>query len=144
MLIEKSDKMGKNIEIDSQSINTIGAGTVIKGDIKSSGNFRIDGTLIGSINCKGKIIIGNTGIVEGEIDCQNADFSGEIKANVKVSELMALKASSKLSGDVITNKLAIEPGAKFSGSCNMDGNFTDEPGANKKNEANKPEEKPAK
>ncbi len=143
MLKEKANKMAKNVEIDSQSINTIGAGTVIKGDIKSSGNFRIDGTLIGSINCKGKIIVGNTGIVEGEINCQNADFSGEIKAKVKVSELMALKASSKLAGEVLTNKLSIEPGAKFSGSCNMDGNIPDEPGTNIKDEANKAKKTPA-
>lgn len=136
--------MAKNVEIDSQSINTVGAGTVIKGDIKSSGNFRIDGTLIGSINCKGKIIVGNTGIVEGEIICQNADFSGEIKAKVKVSELMSLKASSKLTGDVVTNKLAIEPGAVFSGSCNMDSNTSIDQVTNKKNEANKAGQEPAK
>ncbi len=136
--------MAKNVEIDSQSINTIGAGTVIKGDIKSSGNFRIDGTLIGSINCKGKIIVGNTGIVEGDINCQNADFSGEINANVKISELLALKASSKLIGDVITNKLSIEPGAKFSGSCNMDNNLINDSGANIKDEANKAKEAAAK
>lgn len=133
--------MAKNVEIDSQSINTIGAGTVIKGDIKSSGNFRIDGTLIGSINCKGKIIVGNTGIVEGEINCQNADFSGDIKANVKVGELMSLKASSKLTGDIITNKLAIEPGAVFSGSCNMDSSNTM---TNKKDEAIQAKQEPAK
>ena len=132
--------MAKNVEIDSQSINTIGAGTVIKGDIKSSGNFRIDGTLIGSINCKGKIIVGNTGIVEGDIICQNADFSGEIKANIKISELLALKASSKLTGEVITNKLSIEPGAKFSGSCNMDNDISSDPGTNKNDEANKAKE----
>ncbi|MCD4679141.1 MAG: polymer-forming cytoskeletal protein [Bacteroidales bacterium] len=136
--------MAKNVEIDSQSINTIGAGTVIKGDIKSSGNFRIDGTLIGSIDCKGKIIVGNTGIVEGEIYCQNADFSGEIRANVKVSELMALKASSKLAGDIITNKLSIEPGAKFSGSCNMDSNLPGDPGTKTKDEANKAKEEAVK
>lgn len=136
--------MAKNVEIDSQSINTIGAGTVIKGDIKSSGNFRIDGTLIGSIDCKGKIIIGNTGVVEGEIFCQNADFSGEIRANVKVSELLALKASSKLTGDIVISKLSIEPGAKFSGSCNMDSKISDEPGITDKNEAIKAEERSAK
>lgn len=101
--------------------NTIVTGTIIKGDVIASGDFRIDGSLIGSINCKGKIVVGETGSIEGEIECQNADLSGTIKAKVKVEQLLSLKASAKFSGEVVTNKISIEPGAKFSGSCNMDG-----------------------
>ena len=104
--------------------NTIVTGTIIKGDVIASGDFRIDGSLIGSINCKGKIVVGETGSIEGEIECQNADLSGTIKAKVKVEQLLSLKASAKFSGDVVTNKISIEPGAKFSGSCNMDGGMT--------------------
>jgi cytoskeletal protein CcmA (bactofilin family) len=101
------------------SINFLGNGTVIKGDIKSNGDFRIDGHLIGSINSKGKVVVGQSGKVEGEIICQNADVSGVIQAKIVVYELLTLKASAKLNGDIFTSKLAIEPGAKFSGSCNM-------------------------
>lgn len=112
--------MAKTNIPESPSINLLGAGTSIKGDIKSNGDFRIDGSLVGSIHSKGKVIIGTTGKVDGEIICQNADISGEVKARVTVAELLSLKATSKISGDVTTNKLAIESGAKFSGSCNMD------------------------
>lgn len=111
--------MAKNIEIESPVINIIGNGTTIKGDINASGDMRIDGTLIGSINSKGKVVIGVTGTVEGEIVCQNADFSGNIKAKVNVAELLAMKASANLVGDITTDKLSIEPGAKFSGTCKM-------------------------
>lgn len=111
--------MAKNIEIESPVINIIGNGTTIKGDINASGDMRIDGTLIGSINSKGKVVIGVTGTVEGEIVCQNADFSGNIKAKVNVTELLAMKASANLVGDITTDKLSIEPGAKFSGTCKM-------------------------
>jgi cytoskeletal protein CcmA (bactofilin family) len=111
--------MAKNFESESPSINLIGAGTIINGDVKSNGDIRIDGTLTGSVNAKGKLVVGSTGNVEGEIICQNADFSGIIKAQVTVSELLSLKATAKLTGDVTTNKLAIEPGALFSGSCTM-------------------------
>lgn len=113
--------MAKNTELESPSINILGPGTVVKGDITSNGDFRIDGTLIGSIQSKGKVVVGTTGTVEGEIICQNADLSGNIKAHVTVSELLTLKASSRLVGDIKVNKLAIEPGAIFSGSCKMDG-----------------------
>ena len=111
--------MAKSFEQESPSINLVGAGTIIKGEVKSNGDIRIDGTLIGSVSSKGKLVVGATGNIEGEIICQNADFSGIIKATVTVSELLSMKATAKLNGDVITNKLAIEPGALFSGSCRM-------------------------
>jgi cytoskeletal protein CcmA (bactofilin family) len=111
--------MAKVNEIDSSSINILGAGTIVKGEISANGDFRIDGTLIGTINAKGKLVVGATGNVEGEIICQNADFSGSIKANVNVLEMLSLKSTSKLIGDISVNKLSIEPGAQFSGSCNM-------------------------
>ena len=100
-------------------VNLIGVGTNISGDITSSGDIRVDGTLEGSINTKGKVVVGSTGVVEGDVVCQNADISGELKAKISVSELLSLKATAKLDGDIVTNKLAIEPGATFSGSCSM-------------------------
>ena len=108
-----------NGQESSPSINFLGNGTIIKGNIKSNGDFRIDGVLNGSINSKGKVVVGPSGRVEGEIVCQNADLSGEIQAKIVVHELLTLKASAILKGDIFTNKLAIEPGAKFTGSCNM-------------------------
>ncbi|MDT8393765.1 MAG: polymer-forming cytoskeletal protein [Bacteroidales bacterium] len=111
--------MAKTINDDKQSINMIGAGTTIKGDIQSNGDFRIDGSLIGSVNSKGKIVIGETGNVEGEVVCKNADISGKLKAQITVSELLTLKATALLTGEITTSKLSIEPGAKFSGTCNM-------------------------
>lgn len=111
--------MAKTTNGDTQSVNMLGAGTTIKGDIQSNGDFRIDGTLIGSINSKGKIVIGQTGQVEGEVHCRNADISGQLKAQIIVAELLTLKATAKISGEITTSKLSIEPGAKFSGTCNM-------------------------
>lgn len=102
------------------TINILGPGAVVKGEIQVNGDFRIDGTLNGTIQCKGKIVVGPTGKIDGEIQCQNADFSGEVTANVKVSELLTLKETARFSGDITTGKLAIEPGAKFSGTCTME------------------------
>lgn len=110
----------KNKEPELPSINLLGTGTVIKGEISVNGDFRIDGTLLGTIDCKGKIVVGTSGVIEGEIVCQNADFSGQVKAQVRVAELITLKETARFSGDITTNKLAIEPGAKFSGTCKMD------------------------
>lgn len=111
--------MAKTITNETPTVNMIGKGTSIKGDVKSDGDFRIDGSLTGSIQSTGKIVVGTTGSIDGEINCQNADISGVVKATIRVKELLSLKATSKVNGDVHTNKLAIEPGAIFTGTCNM-------------------------
>lgn len=112
--------MTKNNASESiPSINFLSSGTIMKGDIKSNGDFRIDGILYGSINSKGKVVVGASGKVEGEIICQNSDISGEINANIIVHELLSLKGSARLTGDIFATKLAIEPGAIFTGLCSM-------------------------
>ena len=101
------------------SVNMIGAGTIITGDIISKGDIRIDGTLKGSVNTEGRVVLGREGKIEGDVLCKDADISGIIKAKITVSQLLSLKTTAKLNGDIITNKLSIEPGAAFSGSCSM-------------------------
>jgi cytoskeletal protein CcmA (bactofilin family) len=112
--------MAKNNETEvTAAINLIGVGTEIKGDITSNGDIRIDGSLTGNLNTSGKLVIGETGKVNGEIVCKNSEVLGEIKGKIKVSELLSLKATSKIFGDIVTKKLAIEPGSRFTGNCNM-------------------------
>jgi cytoskeletal protein CcmA (bactofilin family) len=103
----------------ASAINMIGSGTVITGDIKSKGDIRIDGSLNGSIETQGKVVVGLGGVVEGDVICKDADVAGVLKAKITVSQLLSLKMSAKLNGDIVTNKLSIEPGASFTGSCSM-------------------------
>ena len=103
----------------AETINTIGAGTIVTGDIQSKGDIRLDGILKGSVNTSGKVVLGKEGIIEGDVVCNSADISGTIKAKITVSQLLSLKATAKLNGEIITNKLSIEPGAAFTGSCSM-------------------------
>lgn len=112
-------KVNKSSAVESSSINLIGNGTNITGDINSNGDVRIDGTLKGNLSISGKLVVGPTGNIEGNVTCQNADISGEIHGKVTVSELLSLKSSAKLLGDIITGKISIEPNATFTGTCNM-------------------------
>ena len=100
-------------------VNMIGTGTTINGDIQSKGDIRVDGTLKGSVTTEGKVVLGRDGVIEGDVVCKNADVSGILKAKITVSQLLSLKTSAKLNGDITTNKLSIEPGAEFTGSCSM-------------------------
>ena len=114
--------MAKINETDSTTINLISNGTDITGDIVSNGDIRIDGTLKGSLNTKGKVVIGPTGKISGEVICKNSEVSGIVEGKITVNQLLNLKASSKILGDIATSKLSIEPGAKFTGNCKMSDN----------------------
>jgi cytoskeletal protein CcmA (bactofilin family) len=113
--------MAKTNDSDPNVINLIGAGTEINGDITSNGDIRIDGTLTGNLQTKGKVVIGETGRAKGEVTCKNADISGKIEGKIIISELLSLKPSAFIEGDIVANKLAIEPGARFTGNCTMNG-----------------------
>lgn len=108
-------------ESQSQSINIISEGTKIKGDIIASGDIRIDGELAGNISAKGRLVVGPNGRITGEIDCNNIEVSGFIKGKIKASELLNMKSTSQIEGDIIAGKLSVEPGSIFSGTCTMGG-----------------------
>src|SRR6056297_3406577 len=108
-----------NMENDSNAINIVGVGTEITGDIKTNGDIRIDGFLSGNIKTDGKLVVGETGKIKGEIDCKNSEVLGMIEGKIKVKELLTLKASARIYGDIVTQKLSIEPGSLFTGNCNM-------------------------
>lgn len=112
-------KKTKNGNGDSQVPNLIASGTSIVGDINSEGDFRIEGNIDGKINAKGRIVIGESGKVEGEITCSDAEIRGSVKGKLNVLNLTTLKSSAIFNGDVTTKKISIEPGAEFTGTCNM-------------------------
>lgn len=111
--------MVKNVE--SSLADKISEGTIFQGDIISSKGIRIDGTIKGSVTCDGKIVVGKSGIVEGDIKCHHAEIEGVLKSAIFVKELLELKATANLSGEITTGRLSVEPGATFTGSCKMGG-----------------------
>ncbi len=117
--------MAKNLETEQKQINIIGAGTSIIGDINCSGDIRIDGNLSGNLNVQGKVVIGTSGNIKGSIICKNCEVEGKIEGKISVNELLSLKSTSSILGDIITRKLGIEPGSVFTGNCKM--NQTAEP-----------------
>ena len=123
--------MAKYNETETPAINLVSNGTDITGDIKSSGDIRIDGSLTGNLNTKGKVVIGTTGKIKGEVVCKNSEVSGTVEGKINVNQLLILKASSKIFGDIATTRLSIEPGAIFSGNCKMSDNNNGEAGAPK-------------
>lgn len=106
--------------IDETKISTIALGAEIIGDITANGNFRIEGRVKGTINISGKLVVDDTGVIEGTLTCKSAQISGKVDGKITVEELLELKRTAKIHGDIITAKISVEEGAVFTGTCNMD------------------------
>ena len=112
-------KSSKSATFNPQEINIINSGTSINGDVQSEGDLRIDGTEKGNIQVKTKLVLGPSSKVEGNIKAQNCDISGSVIGNVHITELLTVKATASIVGDIISSKLIIESGAEFNGKSTM-------------------------
>ena len=118
--------------------NVIAKNTTIVGDIKSDGDFRIDGSLEGTLVTNGRVIIGAEGFVKGKVECANSDIEGKFSGNLLVLNTLTIKTTAKISGDVIIGKLSVEPGATFNATCSMKGTIKELNSSNdKKNRSEK-------
>lgn len=102
-------------------VNIIGHGTVIEGGLKAKSDVRISGKVIGNVNVEGKTVVTPEGVVEGEVRSTHADVAGRIEGELFVQDRLVLKESAVVEGNIHTAKLVIEDGAKFSGTCEMEG-----------------------
>ncbi len=103
----------------------IGAGTTLKGDISSNSDLRIDGTVLGNIHSAAKIIVGSSGVVEGDISCNQSDIVGKVSGNVRAKELLQLRGECVVTGNLYAGKLQVEPSATFNGQCHMGANIVE-------------------
>ena len=106
-------------------LNRIVSGTVIEGDIQCDSNIRVDGTIRGTISTKGRLVVGPTGSIEGDVTCHNAEIEGQLSGKVNVGELLSLKSTALINGNVSTGKLQVEPGAVINASVDMGGKIKD-------------------
>ena len=103
----------------SNSSNTIGKGTYLEGNVETFGNIRIEGKVTGNVKSKSKVALGPSSFVQGNVIAQNADLEGEVKGRIEVAELLVLKATAVIHGDIVAGKLVVESGAVFNGICKM-------------------------
>ncbi len=101
------------------SNNIIGEGSTLTGNLNSSGNIRLEGKVKGDITSSSKVACGETSIVDGNVTADNAEIAGKVTGKVNVNDLLILKSSAKIQGDISTNNLVIESGASFNGACAM-------------------------
>lgn len=111
--------MAKIMDTEGAIVNTMTLGTVVSGDITANGDFRMDGQVDGDVTVHGLLVVGEKGVINGNVVCNKATVMGTIVGNVSVKELLSLSASATVKGDILINQLSIAPGAVFSGACRM-------------------------
>ncbi|MCR5496296.1 MAG: polymer-forming cytoskeletal protein [Paludibacteraceae bacterium] len=110
---------GKEVMTTGTEHNTLAYGTKVVGDIQAENDFRLDGSVEGTIVCKGKIIVGTKGVMSGTMTCANADIMGSVKGKMIISDTLSLKSTARVEGEITTKTLSIEPNAIFTGTCDM-------------------------
>jgi cytoskeletal protein CcmA (bactofilin family) len=116
----------------SNGLNTLIKGSAMEGTLKCESDLRVDGTIKGKLTCKAKLIIGPTGVIEGEVSCQNAVIEGSFSGTLRVSELLNIRETAVIDGDIFTGKLIVQSGAKFNVACKMGSEGFSNNGANSK------------
>lgn len=117
--------MGKPVINEVKALNTFAQDTKITGNMESRGDIRIDGQLEGTLDCKGRVVIGPEAIVKGSIHCNKAEILGNVEGDVIVADMLSLKSSAVILGNLTMGKFSVEPGARFNGQCKMTTNETD-------------------
>ena len=117
---DSAAKKGMMPASTANSLNSLVKGTKVEGTVTSESDIRIDGTIIGTLTCKAKVIVGPTGVIEGDVKCENAVIEGRFEGDIKVNQLLHVKETANINGAVITGKLRVDPDAIFNtSSCQM-------------------------
>jgi cytoskeletal protein CcmA (bactofilin family) len=118
-MFNKEKSTTQNDRQYGNSATLISAGTTLQGDISSGSDLRIDGTIHGNVTSSAKVIIGNTGFVEGNVEGMQADINGKVVGNILAKELLQLRGECNVQGNIMAAKLQVEPTATFNGMCQM-------------------------
>jgi len=101
--------------------NMISQGTKIIGNISSNSDFRVEGNIEGELKTSGKVVVGKSGVINGSLIGENADFEGSFSGKLKLGGMLTLRSSAYIEGEVEISKLSVEPGATFNAICSMKG-----------------------
>ena len=105
--------------VNVNSISRISVGTIIKGEIVSPYDIRIDGTFEGKVQTKGRVVVGETADIKGDVICENIDLWGKVEGNLFVKDTLSLMEGCSVNGNLNVRRLSVELGSTFNGNCRM-------------------------
>lgn len=134
--ISKGGDAGASVSGSGGGVNTIDKNTTIEGNLRAGGDIRIDGKMIGDIDCEAKLIIGKSGVVDGTVKCLNAVIEGTFTGDLTVREKLDLMSTARVDGEVRAKKMFADSGCELKGTCQVTGNLEPKPAASSNGSAN--------
>ncbi len=95
----------------------ISQGTFIEGKIKTSEGLRLDGTIVGEVNCEKKLVMGQSGKIEGIVNCNESFIKGRIDGELTVKGVLHLLNTAFITGKIKARKMIVDEGAAYNGEC---------------------------
>lgn len=115
-------KKNKVVKVDPNTTDTlIGEGSIFEGKIKSQAGVRIEGQIIGDIECEGDVTVGEKGVVQSNIEARNVIIAGTVNGNIQARSKLSIKQKGKLFGNMSAVSISIEEGSIFEGTSRMAG-----------------------
>ena len=100
-------------------MNVLHKGSTIDGKIRINGSVRIDGKLKGEVEATEAVIVGETGIIEGDIKSKEINISGKCTGGITAENSVLLHASAEIDGDIKCKKLVVDEGVTIDGNITM-------------------------
>lgn len=115
----RSTSSGSTPSGGAAGLNSLVKGTHVEGRITAPSDIRIEGTLKGDLECEAKLIIGPSGVVEGNVRCRTAMVEGKFDGTLVVADLLEVRDSARVEGEITYGKLKIDSGAVLLGTVKM-------------------------
>ena len=97
--------------------NVIAQGTTIEGTFTTTEDLRVDGRIKGDIECKKRFVMGETGIIDGTVNCSESTIKGTIEGTISVNGLLHLLSTAVIRGKIMAKKMIVDEGAAYNGEC---------------------------
>jgi cytoskeletal protein CcmA (bactofilin family) len=101
------------------SVSVIGPGVTVTGDVSARGELRIEGTVKGTIESRGPVIVAAEGAVEGDVHAEMVVVGGTLEGEIDASQMARLESTARVTADVTAPTMAIADGARFEGAVDM-------------------------
>lgn len=113
--------MAKAIEqtVNVNDVSRISKGACVKGDLSADSDVRVDGRVDGTLYSSGRIVVGESAKLSGNMLCENVDFWGQMDGDIFVKDVLSVKSSAVINGNIHVRRLQVEIGAQINGSCMM-------------------------
>jgi len=104
----------------SRNQSIIGGNIKFRGELIGTEDLHIEGTVEGTVIMEGhSLTVGSEGVVNANIHASNITINGQLTGDILADELISIKDSAVVKGNLIAPRIQLDDGGKFRGSMDM-------------------------